>query len=204
MSDISRHARRSTSPELLGLSMLDTVTCALGGAIILMILMTSVIEPGAQVEITEYRRIHQAGAGTPGPPASDAGEGIDSGQGQASKLSNLATLFLDFEGAGVSTKDLRPGLSQSKECEDATVSILKPPEGHYPGEQGERRWALVVWAESSCKSFTLDLELESVPQACTATLVSGAHFEVKSFRPCRPHFELRGRGKQVVSFRRAP
>ena len=204
MTDISRHARRSSSPALLGLSTLDTVSCALGGAIILMILMSSFIEPGAEVEITEYREIYQKGAGTPGPTAPDAGKSIETGEGQTSQVSNLATLFLEFQGAGVSTKDLEPTLSPSTGCKDSRVSILKPPEGHYPGEHADRRWALVVWADTDCDSFTLELELETVPRACTATLVSGAHFDVKSFRPCRPRFELGGSGKQVYVFRRAP
>ena len=205
MTDMSRHVRRSTSPEVFGLSMLDTVSCALGGAIILKILMSSFIEPGAQIEITEYRQIHQKGSGTPVQPAPPIVNGIKPGEVQTSKISNLATLFLDFQATGgVSTEDLKPTLSSSAGCKGGSVSVLKPPSQHYPDEHAEDRWALVVWADAECRSFTLNLELETVPPACTATLVSGAHFDVKSFRPCRPRFQLRGSGKQVYVFRRAP
>ena len=185
--------------------MLDTVSCALGGAIILMILMSSFVEPGARVEITDNRQINQKGTGDPGLTAPDTEDGIESGEGQTSEISNLATLFLDFQGTEVSTKDMKPTLASSTGCNDGRVSVLKPPGQHYPGEHSERRWALVVWADADCKSFALDLEVEPeiLPRTCTATLVSGAHFDVKSFRPCRPRFELRGVGKQVYTFRRA-
>ena len=204
MTDISRYARRSSRPVLLGLSTLDTVSCALGGAIILMILMSSFVEPGAEIEITEYREIYQTGAGTPGPTPPGTENGTDTGEGQTSQIANLATLFLDFQGDGTSTKGLEPTLVPSTGCKDSRVSILKPPERHYPSEHADRRWALVVWADTDCESFTLKFELETVPTACTATLVSGAHFDVKSFRPCRPRFELRGSGKQVYVFRGKP
>lgn len=205
MTDMSRHVRRSTSPEVFGLSMLDTVSCALGGAIILKILMSSFIEPGAQVEITEYRQIYQKGGGIPVSHAPVNENGIDTGEGQVSKISNLATLFLDFQATGeISTEDLKPTLYSPAGCKGGRVSILKPPSQHYPNEHADDRWALVIWADAACRSFTLNLKLETVPAACTATLVSGAHFDVKSFRPCRPRFQLRGSGKQVYVFRRAP
>ncbi len=204
MSDISRHVRRSSSPEVFGLSTLDTVSCALGGAIILMILMSSFIERGAPVQITEYRQIFQKGDGDPEPPPVDPPDGGNGGGGKTVKLSNLATLFLDFEGTGASTEDLKPTLSSSAGCTRKRVSILKPPSQHYPDEHASVRWALVIWADTGCKSFTLDLELKSMPPACTATLVSGAHFDVKSFRPCHPRFRLRGSGNQVYVFRRVP
>ena len=206
MTELSRFVDRPANPEVFGLSTLDTVSCALGGAIILMILMSSFIERGAQVTITEYRQIFQKGVGEPAPPPRDTGNGDAAGADKASKLSNLATLFLDFEVTGAEPIKPKPTRGSPDVCKNTKVSILKPPKAHYPGEDADGRSALVIWADKRCTKLTIDLDLDRgrIPPRCTATLVTGAHFQVKSFAPCLPRFRLRGAGNQVFVFRRAP
>ena len=204
MTELSRFVDRPANPEVFGLSTLDTVSCALGGAIILMILMSSFIERGAQVTITEYRQILQIGVGQPAPSPPDAGHGDAAGADKASKLSNLATLFLDFEVTGAELIKPKPTPGSKDVCENTRVSILKPPKAHYPGENADGRWAVVIWGDKRCPKLTIDLNQGRIPPSCTATLVTGAHFQVQPFSSCRPPFRLRGAGNQVFVFRRAP
>ena len=204
MTELTRFVDRPVNPEVFGLSTLDTVSCALGGAIILMILMSSFIERGAQVTITEYRQVFQEGVGEGAARPWVTVNGDEASADKASKLSNLATLFLDFEVTGAELKKPRPTPDSPDVCENSRVSILNPPKAHYPGEIADGRWAVVIWGDKRCPTLTIDFNHGRIPPSCTATLVTGAHFQVKSFPSCRPPFRLRGAGNRVFVFRRAP
>ena len=200
---LARRAGRPGLPEVFGLSTLDTVTCALGGAIILMIFMASFTEPDAPVQIADYRVIKQAGQEKPSEeiPGTVTNEG-------ALQLSNIATVFFDFGARGVNSADVDPkALCVNKASRHPAVSLLKPPEAHYVDEESEDRWALVAWADptADCKAFTIELGLGSNPAPCRATLVSGANVQMRNYRRgCPSSLTLRSSGTKVYRFSRLP
>ena len=164
----------------------------------MMIFMASFTEPDAPVQIADYRVIKQAGQEE--IPSEDVlGSATDE---SALKLSNIATVFLDFGGRGVNSTGVDPkARCDDKESHDAPeVSLLKPPEAHYYNEESEDRWALVAWAEppSKCKEFTIELSLGSTPPPCHATLVSGASVQARTYhRRCPPSLTLRASGAKI-------
>ena len=207
---LARRGGRPNLPEVFGLSTLDTVTCALGGAIILMIFMASFTEPDAPVQIADYRVIKQAGREKPSEDV--LGAATDE---SALQLSNIATVFFDFGVRGVNSA----GVDPKPRCEDRElhappdVSLLKPPEAHYDNEGSEVRWALVAWAKppSECREFTIKLRLGSTPPPCRATLVSGANVQTRTYhRQCPSSLTLRAsdatadEDRKVYRFSRLP
>ena len=194
MADLARYVRPAEQPEVFGLSTLDTVSCALGGAIILMILMASFIERGAPVKVSAHRGILGENEN---PSDDDAGVGQEGG----SALSSIATLFLDFDGTDVAIAGVHaPG--EHADCGGLRVSHLDPSRIASSRDPPADRLAFIVWDDGSCPSFAVEPQYTSTPPPCTMTLVSGAHFDVKRFPRCPGRIRLRKGGRYVYVLQR--
>ena len=69
MSDFRHLERPRSRPEFFGLATLDTVTCALAGGIVLMILMAALTDRRAPVKLTPLRAIFESGEAKDPTPA---------------------------------------------------------------------------------------------------------------------------------------
>jgi len=197
MMDRRRFARRREKPELLGLSTLDTVSCALAGAIVLMIVMAATTPSTAKVELTPVREIFQSGAGTGGK---DENPSLSVGKAGGGEVHNLAVLFLDFDRPIA----LKPRLETQCARIDA-LSDLGSAGEHFRGEAPRKTHALVVWAEpvrNGCTKLMLWLDYEDGPSGCDVTLVSGGHYQQLRKEQCRNGFDLYALGDGVLQFKR--
>lgn len=181
MIDRRRLALRRPRPELLGLSTLDTVTCALAGAIVLMMFMAFLTVPGAQVVLTDMRQVWQAGVGQ--------GEGEDEDQRAAAvEVRNIAVLFIDLETDIGLTADVTQNCNFGE-----PLHALRSAKGHLTRKDASH--ALVIWAkrpDPQCTDFKIRIayDQEFAPPPCEVTLVSGAHFDTRRYSPCRTDFDL--------------
>ena len=195
MIDRRRLALRRPRPELLGLSTLDTVTCALAGAIVLMMFMAFLTVPGAQVLLTDVRQIWQAGVGQ--------GDGKDEGTEAAAaapvEVRNVAVLFIDLEtNVGVTA-------AVTQNCDfGEPLFVLRSAKGHLT--QKDASHALVIWAEQpdpECTDFKIKVEYDPKDApACEVTLVSGAHYDTRRYTSCQTEFDLYSAKDQVFRLER--
>lgn len=200
MIDRRRFSRRRGKPELLGLSTLDTVCCALAGAIVLMIVMAATTPSKATVVLTSVREVFQSGRGLGGddqPPTPSSGEAGDGGD-----VRNLAVLFLDFDRPVA----LAPKLDDKCDLGLDPLSDLGAADEQFQGVNERERHALVIWAKktpTNCDTLTIELGYGGIPPpGCNATLVSGGHYREMPKARCRGSFRLEIQDEGVLQFAR--
>lgn len=199
-----RLALRRPRPELLGLSTLDTVTCALAGAIVLMMFMAFLTVPGAQVVLTDVRRIWEAGVALgQGEEAAQAAEAAAAAAAPSVDVRNIAVLFIDM------TAKVRLTATVKQYCDfGPPLYALQSAEGHLSGT--DESHALVIWAERphpECTDFKIKAEYHPMVSAtvalgCEVTLVSGAHYDTRQYSSCPTTFDLYAARDQVFRLER--
>lgn len=198
----ARYAKGRIRPELFGLSTLDTVTCALAGAIVLMIFMAALTLPGAPLELRELSRILQAGDGSRA-----ADDVLGDPSNSANPLKKLVVLHIRFSG-----QHLPPRSVSAAGCKSSlTVSRLRSARTHFADNDTDDRLAIVAWRNAGtgprdCERFTIEVEPASARwerESCEVTLVSGAHVQTKLYPRCPRDFPVRSNKDDVYRFRTA-
>lgn len=197
MSDFRHLERPKTRPELLGLSTLDTVTCALSGAIILMVVMASQTDPKAEVSLTTLRQIMQSGAGTDGTSVA-----LEPDQAAAvaapSEVQNLAVIYFELEqDAGrVSNVTVLPA-----ECH-LTTHLTYEAAAHFPSDPPQQLVGVSIWADDesdTCSAFSIQVNGIG-SDSCQVTVVSGAHYDNRQMRDCSRAIRFSSNNDSVFQF----
>ncbi|OWV42682.1 hypothetical protein CDZ97_15455 [Mameliella alba] len=201
MSDFRHLERPRSRPEIFGLSTLDTVTCALGGAIILMIFMAALTDRQAKVTLTPHRKILESGDREPATPTARA---TATSTADPKDMENLVVVYLD---GAASRLGQAPSIeAPTKACVslDFQVRTLRSAPEHFGTDGDDLPVAFSVWAAGDaapCTGFTLHVPaVHAAP--CEATLVSSGHYQTRQFSSCRASMVFESNGDKVYRFER--
>jgi hypothetical protein len=157
---------RRTEIEVFGLSMLDTVTCGLGGALILMLFIASKIEPQAAIAVS---RESAAGATT-------ATTGKDDGDAQRS-AHGLASIVQSFQAADAGAEVVL------KPCEGGTLPVgvrvasLRDTNAVFDGKP--KSMGAAIWWQSADLTMAprcISIEFRGIAAGpCSTVYVADAH-----------------------------
>ncbi|MDE0208299.1 MAG: hypothetical protein OXJ64_00265 [Boseongicola sp.] len=176
-------------PEVFGLATLDTVTCALGGAIALMILMAAVTPPSAP-QIVPLRLLFQGGGGIGSP--TDPEVIVDATEEPRIVVQQLAIVFIDFpEPYG----DLSASVTGRCDIASPAAGFLRGQDVH-PGDDlaTSSQHALVIWTPPGgerCGRLVVEIEYADEHPRCDLLLISGPNYETRNdFGACPQRVEL--------------
>lgn len=200
MIDARRARKPKLRPEVFGLATLDTVTCALGGSIMLLVLMASITDPRAAVALVDTRNFFQSGDGDNGLQVSS-----QAGHDESVEVRNLAMIYID-------TQNETRIVASPGNCAELDGSVLEmgASEQHFDQERLGKNHGIAIWPEQvpeNCRKFALELSYDPAPSGCRITLVSGNHFQQKpqsgqGFATCPAKIRLRSTGRGVFQFDR--
>lgn len=199
MSGGSRRASRRENPDTFGLSTLDTVTCALGGSIVLMLLLASLTDPQAEVTLDARRQILQSGSGE--IAKSWAAGSREPGDPERNASTSLVLLIVDYE-------DAVPGTFETAGCGGAIrITELRHSNDTFSKNGASRIRAVTIWrdgpAKTKCGAFAVDLPMQGdLSRGCTMTLVSGAHYQYREESECPKKVDLTSNEGEVFRFKR--
>jgi len=187
-------------PEVFGLATLDTVTCALAGAIVLLIFMAALTERDAKLVMSTERQILQSGEEEPATPAArqastDSQFPVD--------MENLVAVFFDV---GAKRGVLPIVVGRGSGCSNTVLGArtLRSPSEHFTSDSFASPVGVTVWASGDpveCREFSLQVPGVG-PVGCTVTLVSGAHFDSRQIRACNATMVFKSNGDRVYRFDR--
>lgn len=198
MSDFRHLERPRTRPEMLGLSTLDTVTCALSGAIILMVVMASQTDPQAKVSLTAVREIRESGDGTDGTSIS-LQTGQIAGVAAPGQVRNLAVIYFELKQGAEQISNVEVS---SVDCQ-LTTRLTYEPSAHFRTDPRQRLVGVSIWADgaaSSCSAFSVRVN-DIGNESCQVTLVSGAHYESQDVRDCSSSIRFSSNNGSVFQFK---
>lgn len=198
MSDFRHLERPRTRPEMLGLSTLDTVTCALSGAIILMVVMASQTDPQAKVSLTAVQEIRESGDGTDGTSIS-LQTGQTAGVAAPGQVRNLAVIYFELKQGAEQISNVEVS---SVDCQ-LTTRLTYEPSAHFPTDPRQRLVGVSIWADgaaSSCSAFSVRVN-DIGNESCQVTLVSGAHYESQDVRDCSSSIRFSSNNGSVFQFK---
>lgn len=200
MIDARRAKKPQLRPEVFGLATLDTVTCALGGSIMLLVFMATITDPKAAVALVDTRNFFQSGEGDDGLKVS-----TQAGIEESVKVRNLAMIYID-------TRDETRLIAKPSNCAelDDSIIIMSASAQHYSKEDLGKNHGIAIWptqAPENCRKFALELSYDPAPSGCRITLVSGNHFQQKpqtgeGFATCPAKIRLHSTGDGVFQFDR--
>ena len=194
---------RRNNPETFGLSTLDTVTCALGGSIILMLLLTEMTPKEAAVNMNEHRIILQSGSDGGDPQPAVVREENKSG---GTSATSLLVLIVDYSEEPSGTFEVTGCPSPSR-----ITQMRGPKENFLDAEMPPppRNWtrAIAIWRDEEaiqeCRNYKVTLPTQSTQAACRMTLVSGAHYQYRNSASCK-EVNLASNEGEVFFFVREP
>ena len=184
-------------PEVFGISTLDTVTCALGAAIILMILMAVLTPRAAEVVLTPHRQILQSGEAELGSPAERNPAGVESDPEMPADLENLLVVFY----SATADRNASDPAIKTIDCPNTSlnVRVLRSPREHFESDKDENPVAYAIWAEGkadSCEHFSLTPD--GLPNgSCDVVLVSAAHFQTRTLISCKEPINFKSNGDKI-------
>ncbi|WP_097152229.1 hypothetical protein [Cohaesibacter gelatinilyticus] len=204
MSDFRHLERPRSRPEFFGLATLDTVTCALAGGIVLMILMAALTDRSAPVQLTPLRAIFESGEAKDPTPAE---RGVSEAAAAARDMYNLAVVFI----SAPSSRDAVALVSaRGQDCALAEVEarIMREAGSHFLSDDPGASTALGIWAAGNpvgCQRFEVQSPVTSTAP-CSVVLVTGGHYDVRRFPNCNVTFvfttALTEQGDAVFRFER--
>ncbi len=199
MIDARRARKPKTRPEVFGLSTLDTVTCALGGSIMLLVMLAAGTIPEAPVALVDIRKLFQTGAGADGLTLTEQSE-----MEEAVEIRNLAMIYIDTGNKTV--LKLKP--TRCTALEPSIISMAGAKVQYSPTPTGHQH-AFAIWPENAstinCGKLALELDFEAPPGGCRITLVSGNHYQLRpddglGYVTCPQRIRLRSNGQGVFQF----
>lgn len=186
MSDFRHLERPRTRPEFFGLATLDTVTCALAGGIVLMILMAALTDRSAPVKLTPLRAIFESGAAKDPTPGE---RGVSEAARTTRDMYNLAVVFLSVPSARDAVAQVS-AVGQSCALAEVEARIMREAGSHFLSDQPGVSTALGIWAAgnpSGCRRFEVQSPVTTtVP--CSVVLVTGGHYDIRRFPNCNVTF----------------
>lgn len=169
---------RRTEIEVFGLSMLDTVTCGLGGGLILMLYIASHIEPQAVVSVSREQAV---GVGT--TESGRDGTAGDAAQEQAYGLASIVQSFQAAEARGqVVVKACDGGLLPPT----VRIASLRDKNAVFGGEP--RSLGTAVWWQGTAPANApqcIAFEFQGITAGpCSMVYVADAHAYRRSLAKC--------------------
>ena len=204
MGRIRKRSRKEMA-DPFGLTTLDTVTCALGGAIIIMLLLAALVHPSAQLSVNRGQ-LGLAGTGDDSQPiavpVAEGEEDAEHGK-QTSEDVTIAVLILSFD-------EPVEFLPITASCAGAPVNITqtRDAESNFDPSAASVH-ALTLRFPSPgqavpCVRLSVPLTLPA-GLACEITLVAGRHIQRQRHpRGCPSQIEMRSNEGQVFFLRDQP
>lgn len=165
------------------MSALDTVTCALGGSIVLMLLMASRTLPEAPIVFVEQRQVLASGA----QPESRTSQG---------RPTALLLLSIRHDSPVDSSPLVLSGCGGVDGRSLSSRNIL-----HADLDADWTEKGLLVWGDMDvpCKRPVVKQQV-SGSAGCRMLLVSGAHYDERRMTPCPTKIRLRSTTGQAFAF----
>jgi hypothetical protein len=173
-------ARRATL-NVFGLSMLDTITCGLGGGIVLLLALASLAKPLAEVGYSQAAE---------GKSIQESASNLEEAKATPKRRIALAGVYVDFQTPvqGEITIASCDGKVVSEDIHLASQSGADPAITH----DNSGRLGAVVWYEGSTQLEAPDcVELRLPPhhaEACSYAVVGDAHAILNQARDPCPSF----------------
>ena len=190
---LKRFARPRSRPETFGLSTLDTVTCALGGAFVLLIFMAALTDPKAELTVDRQRTLDDSGR----VELQEAAAWTDAADPNAEALDNIAALIVDYDRPLRDATKIgvaRPAVG----CKKLRYAVSRDSRANYSREAKPRpaqRLAITLWLEKSgptCNSVVIELPPTGDSRiGCVVRLVAGRHWQIRDYpRACIDRLRL--------------
>lgn len=204
MSDFRHLERPRSRPEFFGLATLDTVTCALAGGIVLMILMAALTDRSAPVKLTPLRAIFESGEAKDPTPAE---RGVSEAAAAARDMYNLAVVFISAP-SDIDAVAQVSAVVQTCTLAEVEARIMRKAGSHFLSDDPGGSTALGIWAAgnpSGCRRFEVQSPV-STTASCSVVLVTGGHYDVRRFPNCNVTFvfttAFTEKGEAVFRFER--
>lgn len=164
---------RRNEVEIFGLSMLDTVTCGLGGAIVLMLFVASQIPPAAEISFVQEKAAQSANKGAVGQ------------QNSAKTTSAILAVFFEV------SQTTEPAHVRPRPCHGSSVQGLRIVELRQGedlfGPDGLKRFGFGVWFGDNVNQIPPSAYCLNVPlgtECQRLSYVAGGHYTPPM--ACRP------------------
>ncbi len=160
---------RRNEVEIFGLSMLDTVTCSLGGAIVLLLFVASQIPPAAKISFV------QETAAQSGTPAED-GKSNNSGKTGVKTASAILAVYFEVSPAK------KPIHLRPRPCNVPAVPGLRIVELRRQNDifepDGLERFGFAVWYRDNFQQLPKEAHCLKVPgtECKRLSYVAGGHY----------------------------
>lgn len=161
---------RTPTPDPFGLSVLDTVTCGLGGAIVILLYAAANATPGGAVQVQTAAPVVSVQGGNPGT---------------RSPLPVAGLLTLVFDG----TFHGGPAAIAVTDCEGGTLpsAMMQTGAGLRGWDEGQR--GVTVWAERA----------RAVPQVCLSAPAGAREMRLMTAGALRPPQAVQAGGRLCFS-----
>lgn len=186
MSEFRHLERPRTRPEFFGLATLDTVTCALAGGIVLMILMAALTDRSAPVKLTPLRAIFESGKAKDPTPGE---RGISEAASATRDMYNLAVLFISAPSEREAVAQIS-AVGQTCALAEIEARVMREAGSHFLSDDPGDSTAIGIWAAgnpSGCRRFEVQSPVTETA-ACRVVLVTGGHYDIRSFPNCNVTF----------------
>ena len=187
--------------EVFGLSMLDTVTCGLGAAIVLLLFIASQIPPEAVISFTRESAVSGQSPATPEPIPEPSSS-------DRKNVIGIASVFLRFD-AKLDFQDSKVTDCRGHKHDDLKKSVLFPPEKMFGDGDALTEWGFSVWWAGSVDEFEneagcIRLTLPTFgASGCEYSFVADAYIQAFKDR-CPEHLTFDRRGNDEGIYEPVP